>query len=78
MTTIAHQLQFVCQRMAQACAQAARPAHSVALLAVSKTFPAQAVLEAAQAGQRAFGENYIQEAVEKMEQVMLTQSMLRK
>ena len=66
MTTIAHQLQLVHQRMAQACAQAARPAHSVALLAVSKTFPAQAVLEAAQAGQRAFGENYIQEGVEKI------------
>ena len=36
------------------------------LLAVSKTFPAQAVREAALAGQRAFGENYIQEAVEKI------------
>jgi pyridoxal phosphate enzyme (YggS family) len=38
----------------------------VALLAVSKTFPAEAVREAALAGQRAFGENYIQEAVDKM------------
>lgn len=69
MTTIAHQLQLVHQRMAQACAQAARPAHSVALLAVSKTFPAQAVLEAAQAGQRAFGENYLQEGVDKIASV---------
>ncbi|MBB2776389.1 UNVERIFIED_ORG: pyridoxal phosphate enzyme (YggS family) [Comamonas terrigena] len=38
----------------------------MALLAVSKTFPAEAVREAALAGQRAFGENYIQEAVDKM------------
>ena len=69
MTTIAHQLQLVHPRMAQACVQAARPAHSVALLAVSKTFPAQAVLEAAQAGQRAFGENYLQEGVDKIASV---------
>lgn len=41
----------------------------MALLAVSKTFPAQAVREAALAGQRAFGENYIQEAVDKITMV---------
>lgn len=52
--------------MAQACAQAGRPADSVALLAVSKTFGADAVRAAALAGQRAFGENYIQEAVDKI------------
>jgi pyridoxal phosphate enzyme (YggS family) len=36
------------------------------LLAVSKTFPAEAVLEAIEAGQRAFGENYVQEGVDKI------------
>lgn len=69
MTTIASQLQQVNARIAAACAQAGRSADSVALLAVSKTFGADAVLQAAQAGQRAFGENYIQEAVDKMAQL---------
>jgi hypothetical protein len=41
----------------------------VQLLAVSKTFPAEAVVEAMAAGQRAFGENYLQEAVDKMAEV---------
>lgn len=43
-----------------------RPSKSVRLLAVSKTFGAEAILEAAQHGQTAFGENYLQEALEKM------------
>ena len=66
MTTIALHLQQVQARITRACAQAGRPAGSVALLAVSKTFGADAVLRAAEAGQRAFGENYIQEGVGKM------------
>ena len=52
--------------MAQALTQAGRAAHSVRLLAVSKTFAADAVAAAAAAGQTAFGENYVQEAVEKI------------
>jgi len=66
MTTIADNLQQVHARIAQSCARAGREPASVALLAVSKTFGTEAVLEAARAGQRAFGENYIQEAIEKM------------
>ena len=66
MTTIAGKLQSVRERMAAACAAAHRPPGAVALLAVSKTFGPQAVREAFGAGQWAFGENYIQEAVEKM------------
>jgi len=51
----------------QAAAQAAgRPVSSVQLLAVSKTFPFDAVLDAMQTGQRAFGENYLQEGVDKI------------
>ncbi|PWW45624.1 hypothetical protein DFR36_106114 [Melaminivora alkalimesophila] len=69
MTTIAENLQQVRARIAVACARARRPAGEVALLAVSKTFGAEAVLAAAGAGQRAFGENYVQEAVAKMEAV---------
>lgn len=42
---------------------------SICLMAVSKTFGAEAVIEAADAGQRAFGENYLQEAVDKQQAV---------
>jgi pyridoxal phosphate enzyme (YggS family) len=67
MTTISNNLQRVHGRIAEACAQAQRPVTDVTLLAVSKTFGPEAVREAHAAGQNAFGENYIQEAVEKME-----------
>lgn len=53
-------------RMVRACRAAARDADAVRLLAVSKTFPAAAVAEAHAAGQTAFGENYVQEGVEKI------------
>lgn len=66
MTTIANNLQQVLGRIAQACTAAGRDPVSVGLLAVSKTFGADAVLEAVAAGQRAFGENYIQEGVDKI------------
>jgi len=66
MTMIADHLQQVRQRIAQACQQAGRAPDAVALLAVSKTFGADAVRAAHAAGQIAFGENYIQEAVDKI------------
>ena len=66
MTTIRNNLQSVHERIAAACAAAHRPVNEVTLLAVSKTFGPEAVREAAEAGQRAFGENYIQEGVEKI------------
>lgn len=50
-----------------ACTAAGRDPASVRLLAVSKTFPAEAVREARGAGQIAFGENYVQEGVAKIE-----------
>ena len=65
-TTIPAQLRQVQERIQQACITAARDPLSVRLLAVSKTFPASQVAEAFAAGQTAFGENYIQEAVEKI------------
>jgi PLP dependent protein len=67
MTTIADKLQSVRERIAAACASAQRPVNEVTLLAVSKTFGPDAVREAHACGQTAFGENYIQEAVEKIE-----------
>jgi pyridoxal phosphate enzyme (YggS family) len=66
MATIAHNRQQVIERIARACVQAQRSVDSITLLAVSKTFGADAVREAAIAGQRAFGENYVAEALAKM------------
>jgi pyridoxal phosphate enzyme (YggS family) len=66
MTMIAANLQQVRSRISVACASAGRPEESVRLLAVSKTFGADAVREAFDAGQRAFGENYVQEGVDKI------------
>ena len=66
MTMIEINLRAVRDRMALACQAAGRDASEVNLLAVSKTFGPDAVLAAFEAGQTAFGENYIQEAVEKI------------
>jgi pyridoxal phosphate enzyme (YggS family) len=65
MSAIADKLQAVSRRIANAAEAAGRPAESVRLLAVSKTKPLAEVLAAAAAGQRAFGENYVQEGVAK-------------
>jgi len=66
MSTIAGNLQAVEATIQTACHAAGRPRSTVQLLAVSKTFPPEAVLEAVDAGQRAFGENYLQEGVDKI------------
>ncbi len=66
MTAILSNLQATRQAIAQAAKQARRDVSAVRLLAVSKTFPAAAVREAYAAGQSAFGENYLQEALDKM------------
>ena len=63
---MADNVQQVLTRIAQACAAARRPVQSVTLLAVSKTFDAHAVRDAYNAGLRRFGENYVQEALEKI------------
>lgn len=65
MTSIAANLQAVRARVSAACVTAGRAADSVQLLAVSKTWPAAGIREAVAAGQRAFGENYVLEAVDK-------------
>ncbi len=66
MTMIAQNLQRLHARIAQACLDANRAVDSVQLLAVSKTFGADAVAQAYAAGHAAFGENYIQEGVDKI------------
>jgi pyridoxal phosphate enzyme (YggS family) len=67
MRVIHDNLQAIRERIARAAAAAGRDPSAVTLLAVSKTHPAALVELALAEGQRAFGENYVQEAVEKMD-----------
>ena len=66
MTAILSNLQATREAVAKATIEAHRAVSDVHLLAVSKTFPAESIREAYQGGQRAFGENYLQEALDKM------------
>jgi PLP dependent protein len=67
MASIELKLQQLLLRIGDACTLAQRPVQSVTLLAVSKTQPPEAVRRAHAAGQRLFGENYVQEALAKIE-----------
>ena len=64
--TIANNIAGVRAQIQAACQAAGRAPDSVQLLAVSKTWGPDAVRQAHAAGQNAFGENYIQEAVDKI------------
>ena len=66
MSAIADNLQAVQARISNAAAAVGRSPESVRLLAVSKTWLLACVLDAAEAGQRAFGENYVQEGIDKI------------
>jgi pyridoxal phosphate enzyme (YggS family) len=66
MATIATALQAVHARIALAARAARRDVRTVKLLAVSKTWPADAIRAAYDAGQRAFGESYVREALQKI------------
>ena len=65
MSAIASNLQAVHSRISAAALRAGRKPEDIMLLAVSKTWPAACVVAAHQAGQQAFGENYVQEAIDK-------------
>lgn len=69
MTTISANLQAVHARIETAARACGRAPETVGLLAVSKTWPASSVREAAMAGQQAFGENYVQEGIDKIREV---------
>ncbi|MCW8907044.1 MAG: YggS family pyridoxal phosphate-dependent enzyme [Sedimenticola sp.] len=69
MPSIMTRLESVRNQIQTATEKYRRPAGSVQLLAVSKTRPAEDILQALTAGQRRFGESYIQEALEKIEQL---------
>ncbi len=66
METIAERLKSTLQTLEQTVQDAKRPSHSVQLLAVSKTKPVSDIVLAYEAGQRCFGENYVQEGAEKI------------
>ena len=66
MDELSARYQAVCERITQAALQAGRKASSVQLLVVSKTFLAEQVAAVAALGQRDFGENYVQEGVDKI------------
>ena len=68
---IVRNLQLVRDRITTACMAAGRQPDAVRLLAVSKNFGADAVLQAVTDGQRSFGEHYIAEGVEKAEELEL-------
>lgn len=65
MSVLQQNYQDVCRAVEQAAEASGRPADAVKLVAVSKTFPADDIREVYAAGQRDFGENYIQEWFEK-------------
>ncbi len=69
MSLISDNLQAVTADIRSAAIACGRDPQQLQLLAVSKTFPAEAVIAAAEAGQHCFGENYLQEALEKMQEV---------
>jgi pyridoxal phosphate enzyme (YggS family) len=71
MTNIQKQINNVTQKIAHAATQVQRNAHQIQLLAVSKTKPVSLIKEAYLAGLRHFGENYVQESVEKIQQINL-------
>ncbi|WP_285164717.1 YggS family pyridoxal phosphate-dependent enzyme [Shewanella goraebulensis] len=66
MTTIADRISIAQSQIAQAAQNCSRNSEEVTLLAVSKTKPISDIIEAYQAGQRCFGENYVQEGEEKV------------
>jgi PLP dependent protein len=71
MSLISENLQAVRADLIADALKVGRDPQHIQLLAVSKTFAADAVVEAAKAGQRSFGENYLQEALDKMQEVQV-------
>jgi PLP dependent protein len=77
MSSIEANLQQVRQRITRSCHDAGRPEQSVTLLAVTKTFGATQVRQAHAAGQHDFGENYVQEALAKIDALADLRAQLR-
>lgn len=75
--SISENLARVRTEITEAASAAGRDPHGITLIAVSKTKPAAAVLAALEAGQRHFGENYVQEAVDKIAEVARSAAVAR-
>ena len=75
--SIATNLTLIRDRIATACANCGRQPDAVTLVAVSKTHPVEAVLEALAAGQVVFGENRVQEAAQKFPGLRATHPIIR-
>ncbi|WP_166422222.1 YggS family pyridoxal phosphate-dependent enzyme [Paraglaciecola sp. 20A4] len=69
MGTIAERLKIALKTIEQSACEANRPANSVKLLAVTKTKPVSDIVQAYEMGQRLFAENYVQEGVDKIQQL---------
>lgn len=69
METIAERLKSIQITVEQSTLDAHRPSNSVKLLAVSKTKPVSDIVQAYEAGQRLFAENYVQEGVDKIQEL---------
>ncbi|MEH6711491.1 MAG: YggS family pyridoxal phosphate-dependent enzyme [Paraglaciecola polaris] len=69
MGTIAERLKIALKTIEQSACEANRPANSVKLLAVTKSKPVSDIVQAYEAGHRLFGENYVQEGVDKIQQL---------
>ena len=69
MQTIAERINSALEGITQAATSVHRPPNSVKLLAVSKTKPVSHIIEAYEAGQRMFAENYVQEGVDKVQEL---------
>ena len=67
MNILQNSRQYVLYQIQQACEISGRDVESVELLAVSKTHPSEVLRDMYACGQRAFGENYLQEALQKIE-----------
>lgn len=76
-STAADRLAAIERRIQLACDKAGRPRSQVKLLAVSKTFPLDAVLDMAAAGQTCFGENYLQESIDKITQLAASPNQVK-
>lgn len=75
--TFVDRLAALTARVNAACQEHNKSAAQIKILAVSKTFPASAVKEALAAGLHAFGENYVQEGIEKIQQLMAHRQALQ-
>lgn len=67
--SLENNIALVCQKISEAAIRAGRDPKSIELIAISKTFPSEKIAEAQKCGIRSFGENYVQEALDKMEKL---------